>query len=367
MFPVAIYNHRERILSDHLLLDYIFLGYTEPKILMQFLSFMKKTMRFSDFLWEAWCVISLVGIWPRYIEPNMLLTSRMNVKLLNLPQGLHGLKIVQFSDLHFHAGLPDFFLKKITRKIKAEEPDLIVFTGDFLCHARLSDKDRLLKFLNSLSAPSGCFAVFGNHDYEQSICVNAEGEYDVNQNEDGSSLILQGFQRLLTTTKLAKKATARAKALSEHLELAALLKQTPFVLLNNSTKCVPIKGAALNLSGLAEYSLGKIEIQSAFQNYDPHYPGIILLHNPDGIPLLKDAPGEIILSGHTHGGQVNLPWMWKKFTPMENREFKKGAIEWNGKWVYVNRGIGSVMPFRWFAPPELLLLTLEEENETSQS
>ena len=68
------------------------------------------------------------------------------------------------------------------------------------------------------------------------------------------------------------------------------------------------------------------------------------------------------MCGHTHGGQVNLPWFWKKFTLMENPQLKRGLVRMLDKWIYINRGVGSIMQFRWFAKPEILLLTLEMQS-----
>jgi len=127
-----------------------------------------------------------------------------------------------------------------------------------------------------------------------------------------------------------------------------------------------IKDACLNVCGLGEYSLNKCCPEIAFKTYDVNSPGIVLAHNPDSMPMLMDFPGDIILCGHTHGGQINLPWFWKKFTLLENMQFKKGLFQIHNKWLYVNRGVGSVMPFRWFALPEIALITLEKDNETTE-
>ena len=107
--------------------------------------------------------------------------------------------------------------------------------------------------------------------------------------------------------------------------------------------------------------LGQCRPEKGFEGYQANYPGIILVHNPDGIKTLQDRPGELILSGHTHGGQVYLPWMWKRFTRLENPAVRRGLYHLDGKWIYVNRGIGSVMKFRWFAVPELLSVTLQRK------
>src|SRR5690606_22728131 len=124
------------------------------------------------------------------------------------------LKIVQFSDLHFSKNLSDAFLRRLTSKILKQSPDIIVFTGDFLCYSKLTNEDRLKKFLNSLSAPFGCYAVLGNHDYESFVSVNEEGEYDVIENS--TSTLIKGFKRLFSNVTLTKNMTERAKNVDFH-------------------------------------------------------------------------------------------------------------------------------------------------------
>lgn len=313
---------------------------------------------FTDLLWDAWCIASIVGIWPRFIEPGLLETNRLNLRLPSLPSALKGLKIVQFSDLHLHRGMSDRFLNKLSGRIMSLNPDLIVFCGDFLCHAKTDNPERLKRFLNSLHAPHGCYAVLGNHDYEESVALNAKGEYDTAVAE--TSMIQKGFARLFTTPLLAKKTTPSALEIPPNGPLIELLKQTPFTLLHNANEVVAIKNAGLNICGLGEYTVGRTIPSEAFAKYDPRYPGIILLHNPDGIRLLEKCPGSLILCGHTHGGQVYLPWMWKRFTLLENMEYVRGVKHFKDKTIYISRGVGGVMTFRWRARPEILCITLGE-------
>jgi uncharacterized protein len=212
--------------------------------------------------------------------------------------------------------------------------------------------------LQQFEAPYGCYAVLGNHDYASFVSINQQGDYDVVAPPVSSSFA-RAFHRLVESNTLTKRTTEQAKNISLHAELISLLQQTPFKLLNNKTEIISVGNSKLNICGLGEYCLKKNDAAQAFQNYDRNYPGIVLLHNPDGILSLQNYPGEVVLSGHTHGGQVNFPWMWKKFTLLENMKFKKGLKKEGNKWLYINRGLGSVLPFRWFSPPEILLLTLE--------
>lgn len=309
-------------------------------------------------LWDLFCIISIVGIWPRFIEPSLLRTTRLTCKVPQLPPALHGFKIVQFSDLHLNNGLSDHFVKKLVAAINRLAPDLIVFTGDFLCYGKLENALKLKSMLNTLDAPHGCFAVLGNHDYAECVSVNADGDYDLI--DPTTPPLKKAFKRIFDSVILTGKITDRARQVPFNQPLMELLKETKFKLLHNETVQVPVGEAKLNICGLGEYSMGRSIPSEAFLNYDKSHPGIVLLHNPDGAPSLKNYPGAIILSGHTHGAQVNLPWIRKKFTLLEHPQFVRGRhLLDENKQLYVNRGVGSVMPFRWFAPPELLLLTLE--------
>lgn len=316
-------------------------------------------MHFSkNILWDLFCIASIAGIWPRFIEPRLIFTTKLSLPVVDLPGSLNGFKILQFSDLHLSSHVSDSYLKKLGKSILSLQPDLIVFTGDFLCYAAMGDGERLKSFLCSLSAPYGCYAILGNHDYAEFVSINDLGEYDLI--EDSSSSLGRAFKRLFKTVDLQKVITERAREIPIQTQLVELLKDTSFKLLHNASVIVSVKESTLNICGFGEYMLGKFHPEEAFRNYDRSSPGILLLHNPDAARLLEKYPGDIVLCGHTHGGQVNLPWMWKKFTLLEDIRYKKGLFKIGGKWVYVNRGIGSVLPFRWFSPPELLLLTLEQ-------
>lgn len=306
-------------------------------------------------IWDLACCLSIIGIWPRFIEPNMLSINRLRIKI-PLPKELQGFTLLQFSDLHLHAA--NRFTDKILRKIQELRPDMILFTGDFLCFGELADKQGLQRFLNSLSAPYGCYAILGNHDYAQAVSFNEAGDYDTLSQKPYA--LLKGLKRLWGKLIPTGRVTERARAVPLHQELVALLKKSPFELLHNQTKTVPVKGSALNVTGLGEYMLGRCDPAIAFQGYNPSYPGVVLAHNPDSVPLLEPYPGDLILSGHTHGGQINLPGIWKKYTVMENLAYAKAGLYCLGKkWLYVSRGVGSVLPFRLRSIPELVHITLE--------
>ncbi len=315
--------------------------------------------QWTEWAWDAWCIISGIGIWPRYIEPRLLKITRLTLPISDLAPDLVGLKILHFSDLHWNNQFSSILQKKLIWKVNALQPDLIVFTGDFLCRSKLENPEGLKLILESLKAKIGCFAVLGNHDYARFVTVNDQGDYDV-EAPSTTSNISKGFKRLFRPLSLTKHVTTQAQQVGFHTDLMALLEQTPFQLLNNTTKLVAYKRHWINICGLEEYTLGRFNPDIAFKNYHARYPGIILSHNPDTLQILKHHPGDVVLSGHTHGGQVNLPGLGKRFTLIENLQFKKGLKVLGKKWAYINRGISSVMKFRWFAAPEITLITLQK-------
>lgn len=322
---------------------------------------MNNQKSWSNFFWEAWCFFSILGIWPRHIEPRLLSVTKLYLPIANLTPELNGLKILQISDLHIHKEFPEHFLKKIISKINKLEPDLIVFTGDFLCRSNLDVPHRLKHFLCSLKSKIGNYAVLGNHDYSQFVTLRESGEYDVEKPSHKDSDVKKGFKKLFGSKYHLKRVAPLVKQIPLHNELTNLLSETSFKLLHNETTLTPIKGTFINISGMGEYTLGKTDIEKTYHSYRKEYFGMTLVHNPDAVPLMHSTPGEIVLCGHTHGGQVNLPYMWKKFTYMEHPEFKRGLKKIGNKWIYINRGLGSVFPFRWFSLPEISLIILKEQ------
>lgn len=310
-------------------------------------------------VWDAWCIVSIIGIWPRFIEPQLLSSTQLTLPIHQLPHSLEGTKIVQISDLHWSKGFSKKLADKIRDKTNKFNPDLIFFTGDFLSRSSLEDGEELLDLLKSLKSTAGCFAILGNHDYGRFVTINSKGDYDIDR-ASAQSPISKGFYRLLTPAAAPTGIVSpEAKLVEMHQELIELLKRTSFTLLNNESQLIPCKGSYLNVCGLGEYSLGRCDPEQAFKTYDKKYPGIILTHNPDSFPLLEDYPGELLLAGHTHGGQINIPLLWNRFTMMKETKYKRGLKKIKSRWAYINRGISSVMKFRLFSFPEITCITLQ--------
>jgi predicted MPP superfamily phosphohydrolase len=305
----------------------------------------------SGFAKDLLLASSIIGIWPRFIEPRMLAVTQLRLPL-SLPLG-QKIRIVQVSDLHFGRPHSRAFIKKLLSRILHLAPDMIVITGDFLCYGRWDASEELKVFLRALHAPLGIYAVLGNHDFEKGLTINNAGDYDVLDAQP--SPILKGIQRLFSAPKLTKKVTDRAKKVLPHPELLELLQKCSVQLLDNQT--IQIK-KTFNLTGLGEYMAGKADPKKAFQGYDVNLPGIVLVHNPDAFTLLKTYPGNLVLSGHTHGAQINLPWVKHRFCRIENPRYKSGIIREGDKTLFVTRGVGAVLPLRVNAIPEIVSITI---------
>lgn len=324
------------------------------------LSTLKNSTAFIERLWDLWCIASVVGIWPRFIEPRLLLTSYHSIPIGQLPRELEGLKIVQISDLHLSPYVSQSFLDRCTKRIQSLQPDLIVFTGDVLSYSMLTEPDRLKAFLSTLQAPLGTYAIFGNHDYAEYVSLGKDGRFRKVQSH--LPAIMRGLARLFAMKDTGEEGAIVRSPIGELDELKALLAASGVHLLHNETIQIGKKGALINLTGLGDYMTGHCQPAQAFSHYDPRYPGIVLSHNPDSYDMLEHYPGDLLLFGHTHGGQVNLPYIWKRVTPIKNKLFKSGLFHIDNRYLYVNRGLGATFPFRWFAPPEIAVLELVRQG-----
>ena len=197
------------------------------------LSSLKNSNAFIERLWDLWCIVSVVGIWPRFIEPRLLCTTHTQIPIANLPRELEGLKIVQISDLHYSELVSNNFLYRISKQVLALKPDLIVFTGDFLSYSQLPEPERLKAFLTTLKAPLGTFAIYGNHDYNEYISLGSDGRF--RKVESQLPAIMRGFARLFSVNDKNQEGAIVRAPVEEFAELKELLTESSIHLLNNET------------------------------------------------------------------------------------------------------------------------------------
>lgn len=259
-----------------------------------------------------------IYIYARFIEPKMLNVNYEIISSEFISSNANDLKILQFSDTHISEYFSIKDLNKLVNKINDENPDIVLFTGDLIDHYnnyRLNvDVSEISEALSHINATLGKYAVYGNHDYGG------------------------GAERVYKT----------------------IMDNSGFVLLVNDG--VEIEEYKLNIIGLDDSIFGKVDIKNISKYFDDEDFNIVLSHEPDVIDLVLEYNIDLFLSGHSHGGQVNLPFASSKMLPSLGKKYVKGLYNFKNSRdtiLNVNIGIGtSQIPFRFMAVPELSVLIL---------
>lgn len=252
----------------------------------------------------------------REVEPAMLNIQKEKILSAKLPPSFDGFKIIQFSDTHigFHYTLKQF--AKLVNKINELNPDLIVFTGDLVDEPnKYNWNPELIQLLNSLQAPFGKYWIYGNHDH---------GGY-------GTDLVNNA------------------------------MKQGGFQLLRNEHTVIEKKNDRIIVAGIDDVLLGIPDLDKTIQHTNPELFTLLLAHEPDFADTAINYPIDVQLSGHSHGGQVRLPFIGHLYTPALAEKYVNGKYEFKeGSFkLYVNKGIGTTrLPYRFLCTPELHLYTL---------
>jgi len=253
------------------------------------------------------------------IEPVWLRTVEHDVRLRGLAASFDGYRIVQLSDLHVGAGVPGDYLEGAIERANALSPDLVVVTGDFVHRGGSAALcEQVGRLLAGLRARDGLFAVEGNHD---------RGVYGASH-------------------------TRRADSVAS---LRAALGSAGVRLLENEAATLERPGGArLPIVGYGDLWAGGFRSE-AIDLKSAGGPVVALSHNPDTAEMLATAGASLILSGHTHGGQVSLPFLGPPILPVSDRRFAAGPYDVGGARLYVNRGVGWLRRVRLFVRPEVTL------------
>lgn len=257
---------------------------------------------------------AVLGAYAYLVEPRWLEITHPRIHLRHLPPGLEGLRIALLTDLHSGMGASLSVIRRACRAAMQARPDLIAVAGDLAADDSHSFRE-VLAALSSLDAPLGVFAVPGNHDY------------------------IVGIEKW-------------------HREIGA---QPRLQDLTNRAVLKEYGGARICIAGVDDYMLGKPSLES-LPPPDQRDLTILLAHNPDqGERSRRDYDEvDLILSGHTHAGQVRLPWIGALEMPVENPDlYEEGLRRRPWTQVYTSRGVGTTgLPVRFLCRPELPILTL---------
>ncbi|MHC4717221.1 MAG: metallophosphoesterase [Planctomycetota bacterium] len=252
------------------------------------------------------------------IEPWWIDVSRPVVHLANLPVAWDGVRIAHLTDLHVGKLVPLDHARKAVDLANAASPDLIVLTGDFVSR-RAAVTDKLAEALAALQAPLGVFGVLGNHDH----WVGAPA-------------------------------------------VRGMLRAAGVALIDNRRAVLTRKAAPLVIAGVGDLWTDRKDLPGALAGTPADAPRILLCHNPDYADQMPAAPRvDLMLCGHTHGGQVKIPFGSRPRLPVKNLRYGAGLISGPQCPLYVSRGIGMVgIPLRFNCRPELPIITLRKAGQT---
>ncbi|HEU5260726.1 MAG TPA: metallophosphoesterase [Gemmatimonadales bacterium] len=261
----------------------------------------------------GWVVERLAAPFVRW-DRARLETPEVAVPIRGLPLEFAGYRIALVADLHHGPVVPAAWLERVAERAAALEPDLVVLGGDFVSHAR-SDLEGLEPVLARFRAPDGVVAVLGNHDH----WVGAEA-------------------------------------------VAAAVERAGVTMLVNQRRMLWRKSAALAVAGVDDFTHGAIRLDEALGGVRPDVPRVLISHNPDLIEYLPAGLRvDVMLSGHTHNGQLHIPLVGPLTVPSQfGSRYLQGLKRVGDTWLYVSAGVGTApIAIRWGNPPELPVINLE--------
>ena len=266
-----------------------------------------------------------------------LKVERITVTIPDLAASLSGAKIIQLSDLHYDGiRLSEKLLTQAIDISNQENPDLVVITGDFVTDDP-TPIEQLAVRLKRLTSKNGIYGCLGNHD------------------------LIPQIAKQIIIDALAK------------VDIKILWNEIAYPL-----------GAQLAIAGMPDFWSREFNPEPILSQIPESIPRIILSHNPDSAEVLQKWRVDLQLSGHTHGGQIVLPnhgpladllsksrtyvpRPWRNYIPymkdcykvVKHWKWSEGWHQVNKNQLYVNRGLGTYAPGRFFCPPEITVITLE--------
>jgi uncharacterized protein len=249
----------------------------------------------------------------RYLEPTWLEFTERHCPIPHLTGPI---TLIHLSDLHASTVVPKSLIEHAVDLAIDARPDIICLTGDYVTTATGFDSAWYTSVLGKLARRAPTIAVFGNHD---------GGLWSASR---GGFRTTAAVERILTRAGIQ-------------------------VLSNDSCKL-----GDLQFAGPADLWTKQLDAARTFRDADPQAPTILLSHNPDSKTLLADHPWTLMLSGHTHGGQVVVPILGLSPAPVEDRNYISGLKPWRDRWIHVSRGVGNVHGVRFNCRPEVTRLVL---------
>jgi predicted MPP superfamily phosphohydrolase len=255
-----------------------------------------------------------VGAYSSLVERYAVQTNTYRIRVPNLPPVFTGFRIVHLTDIHHGALMSKAWIKLLVARANRIPRDITVCTGDFV-HARNTPEevDGVWPILNGLHAPGGVYSVLGNHDHWA----------DTQRSRD--------YLR-----RSGQDATRKRIAIERF-------------------------GGRLWLAGAGDLWEDHFNLDYVLDGIPQKECRIVLAHNPDTADTGYASRVDLLLAGHTHGGQVSLPLVGPPVLPVRNKTYSSGfKRSLRGEGVFISRGIGwAVYPVRFNCYPEIAVLELE--------
>ena len=231
--------------------------------------------------------------------------SHHRLLLPRLPAAMEGMRIAHLSDIHYGIYLSRRALNRVIELTLAHKPDLIALTGDFVTQSPVFI-DPVSDLLGRLHAPLGVWAVLGNHDFRA-----------------GAEAVTRGLRR------------------------------NGIKVLRNQHRGIRHRGTQFRIAGVDDSRQHPDVAAALGRGQDPFT--LLLAHNPLELEAADACGVDLVLSGHTHGGQIKFGFA----EPLYQRFLPAGFMSWGDTQMYVSRGLGKViLPMRLGAPAELAFFTL---------
>lgn len=260
-----------------------------------------------------------VALYAGEIARHELSVEQHTLRLSRLPHAFRGMRIVQISDFHYAEYTEAWFLRDVVRQVNRLQPDMVLLTGDFISTGPFSypfarrHMPECAAILSEIQCPLR-YASLGNHD----MAIGRDYVIDP-------------------------------------------LREHGIPVLLNQAIALERQGQRLWVAGLGSACFGDADPAAAIPSatLTGKEPVIVMAHEPDILPEVARYNADVMLSGHTHGGQVRLPLLPPLYLPPFGEHYAQGFFRRGPTQLYVNRGIGAVgVPFRLNCPPEITLFTL---------
>jgi predicted MPP superfamily phosphohydrolase len=241
-----------------------------------------------------------------------------------VPAEFDGTKIILLTDIHRSWFSSQERVRDLVEKVNGLNPDVVALAGDYV-YVNTDYEDSCFTELAALRAPLGRFAVLGNHDY---------AEYSSADNAADPSAAIQA------------------------IEAAGV------DLLDDKGVWLERNGARIRLGGVSDYRMGRPDLAPTVDETTPADLVVLLCHNPDYAETLPANAVDLMLSGHTHGGQVTFFGLWAPYLPSEfGQKYRTGMVRNDNATVIVSNGIGTIFPpLRFFARPQIVEITLRHAD-----